>query len=128
MRSYLAIILIFLTSQFSAQSTSTDQQNTLQKKGLLAQNSWFKSHLFENIGPTIMSGRVVDIAVNPSNPIEFYVAYATGGVWYTSNGGNTFICLSDNAPTQNCGAITFQISNLLLKLHNFELVHYLKDI
>lgn len=106
MRSYLAIILIFLTSQFSAQSTSTDQQNTLQKKGLLAQNSWFKSHLFENIGPTIMSGRVVDIAVNPSNPIEFYVAYATGGVWYTSNGGNTFICLSDNAPTQNCGALT----------------------
>ena len=35
---------------------------------------------FRNIGPAIMSGRVVDVDVNPEDPTEFYVAYATGGL------------------------------------------------
>lgn len=30
-----------------------------------------------------MSGRVVDIEANPEDPTEFYVAYASGGLWYT---------------------------------------------
>ena len=34
-----------------------------------------------------MSGRVVDLEVNPENSTEFYVAYATGGVWHTTNNG-----------------------------------------
>lgn len=61
---------------------------------------------FQNIGPTIMSGRVVDLAVNPSTPTEFYVAYASGGVWHTNNNGNSFIPIMDNAPTLNCGCLT----------------------
>ncbi|MCD8529643.1 MAG: hypothetical protein LRY25_02770, partial [Flavobacterium sp.] len=48
----------------------------------IAQNSLFNKVEAKNIGPTIMSGRVVDLAVNPKNPTEFYVAYATGGLWY----------------------------------------------
>ena len=35
---------------------------------------------FRNIGPAITSGRVADIAVNPTNPSEYYVATASGGV------------------------------------------------
>ncbi len=45
---------------------------------------------FRNIGPTIMSGRVVDIDVNPIDPTHFYVAYASGGVWFTNNNGTSF--------------------------------------
>ncbi len=52
-----------------------------------------------------MSGRVVDIAVNESNTQEFYVAYASGGLWYTNNNGNSFEPVMDVALTQNCGAI-----------------------
>jgi hypothetical protein len=58
---------------------------------LNAQNTMFNSLICSNIDPTVMSGRVVDLAVNPDNPIEFYTAYATGGVWYTNNNGTTFI-------------------------------------
>lgn len=105
MRSCLTIFLFFFTKQFLAQSSALDLQNALQKKAILEQKSWFKSHSFENVGPTVMSGRVVDLAVNPVNSLEFYVAYASGGVWYTNNGGNTFVPVSDNAPTQNCGSL-----------------------
>ena len=52
-----------------------------------------------------MSGRVVDFDVNPDNPNEFYVAYASGGLWYTNNNGTSFIPVADNAPTQNMGDI-----------------------
>jgi photosystem II stability/assembly factor-like uncharacterized protein len=69
------------------------------------QTSIVKNVPFTNIGPTIMSGRVVDIDVNPNNTIEFYVAYASGGLWYTNNNGTTFTPVTDNAPTQNMGDI-----------------------
>lgn len=69
------------------------------------ENSIVKNVPFTNIGPTIMSGRVVDFDVNPDNPVEFYVAYASGGLWYTNNNGTSFTCVSDTAPTQNMGDI-----------------------
>lgn len=72
----------------------------------IAQNSLFTQVEAKNIGPTIMSGRVVDLAVNPKNPTEFYVAYATGGIWYTNNNGTSFTPVMDSAETVNCGSVT----------------------
>ena len=71
----------------------------------IAQTSLFNQVKATNIGPTIMSGRVVDIAVNPKNPSEFYVAYASGGLWYTQNNGTSFSPVMDKATTINCGAL-----------------------
>ena len=76
-----------------------------------AQTSLVKNVPFTNIGPAIMSGRVVDLAVNPQNPTEFYVAYASGGLWYTNNNGTSFTAISENAPTQNMGAIAVDWKN-----------------
>ena len=70
-----------------------------------AQNNDFQAVKFQNIGPTIMSGRVVDLAVNTNNSTEFYAAYATGGLWYTNNNGTSFESIMDNAPTQNIGCV-----------------------
>lgn len=36
---------------------------------------------FRNIGPAVTSGRIADVAVNPNNIYEYYVASASGGVW-----------------------------------------------
>ena len=72
---------------------------------LMAQSTLFDALKFKNIGPTVMSGRVVDIAINPNNPIEFYVAYATGGLWYTKNNGTSFTPIMDTAATINCGSV-----------------------
>ncbi len=72
---------------------------------VFGQESLVKNIPFKNIGPTIMSGRVVDIAINPNNVIEFYVGYASGGLWYTNNNGTTFTPVMDNSLTQNIGDI-----------------------
>jgi photosystem II stability/assembly factor-like uncharacterized protein len=70
-----------------------------------AQSNLIKNVPFTNIGPAIMSGRIVAIAVNPNQTTEFYAAYATGGLWYTKNNGTTFTCITNHAPTQNVGAL-----------------------
>jgi len=78
---------------------------------LLVNQSWSQNNslvqniAFNSVGPTIMSGRVVDVDVNPDNPIEFYVGYASGGVWYSNNNGMSFTPIMDNSATQNVGEI-----------------------
>ena len=49
-----------------------------QRKNLIAQ-SLVKNVKFRNIGPTIMSGRVVDLAVDPQNPTHFLCGLCFGG-------------------------------------------------
>jgi photosystem II stability/assembly factor-like uncharacterized protein len=45
---------------------------------------------FRSIGPAFTSGRIADIAVNPNDHSEYYVAAAAGNVWKTNNNGTTF--------------------------------------
>ena len=106
MRHFLIPVLLCFGTYLFGQPNPTsadDLSNTLVKKMEAASNSIVKHIPFKNIGPTVMSGRVVDIEANPDNPIEFYVAYASGGVWYTKNNGISFIPILDTAPTQNVG-------------------------
>ena len=101
-------MLVFMTYFGLAQqapSASATVLASLQEKQTLTENSLVRNLPFKNIGPTIMSGRVVDLAVNPNNPIEFYVGYASGGVWHTVNNGTTFTPILDNSPTQNVGSL-----------------------
>ncbi len=93
-----------LCSQVSPTPPSTVQEALVQKQ-LSERNSLVKNLPLKNIGPSIMSGRVVDLDVNPDNPNEFYVGYASGGLWYTSNNGTTFSPLLDGSDTQNVGDI-----------------------
>ena len=108
MKSITRVFLLFIVIAASAQQSATDSQvvlKSLQEKQALESTSIIKNVSFNNIGPTIMSGRVADIEVNPNDPTEFYVGYASGGLWYTSNNGTSFRPVLDNSPTQNIGDI-----------------------
>ena len=99
-----AISSFFAFAQQPATSAETVKK-ALEQKRLLVENSLVKNVPFKNIGPTIMSGRVVDLDVNPDMPSEFYVGYASGGVWHTTNNGITFTPILDSSDTQNVGDI-----------------------
>ncbi len=71
----------------------------------LATTSLLQGMPFANIGPTVMSGRVTDLAVNPTNPTEFYVAYASSGLWYTNNNGTSFTPLFQEEGVMTLGAL-----------------------
>ncbi len=64
-----------------------------------------------SIGPAITSGRVADLAVNPSNPSEYYVAVASGGVWKTTNAGTTFTPVFDAQGSYSIGCVALDPTN-----------------
>ena len=99
---------LLATLALSAQTPPTAAsavQKELARKEAMATASLVKNLPLENVGPSVMSGRVVDLAVNPENPTEFFVAYASGGLWHTSNNGTSFQPVMDHTPTQNLGAV-----------------------
>ncbi|MDF1696119.1 MAG: glycosyl hydrolase [Saprospiraceae bacterium] len=66
---------------------------------------------FRCVGPAIASGRIADIAVNPKNPFEYYVAVASGGVWKTVNAGTTYTPIFDSQASYSIGCVTIDPSN-----------------
>lgn len=114
MKTIFKALFLFITIGLSAQQSATDSEvvtKALQEKEALTKTSIIKNLSFTNIGPTVMSGRVADIAVNPEDPTEFYVGYASGGLWYTNNNGASFTPLLDNSSTQNVGDIAVDWKN-----------------
>ncbi len=112
-----SLFFLFLSSfLFSQQPATTAEaiQKGLQKKQQMVTTSLVKNVSFENIGPSVMSGRVVDIDVNPKNTTEFYVAYASGGLWHTVNNGTTFEPILDSAKTINVGDIAVDWKNNII--------------
>jgi photosystem II stability/assembly factor-like uncharacterized protein len=106
-------LLVFLFSLLTVQFAFSQQTPTatskveaaLKQKAEMANTSLVKNLTLKNIGPSVMSGRVVDLEVNPNNPTEFYVAYASGGLWHTTSNGISFEPILDNSETQNIGEI-----------------------
>ena len=80
---FTIILLLVIVNSVQAQvkpTTVAERLNGIQKRKLLEKDTTLNSIKFRNVGPGIMSGRVVDVDVNPNDPTEFYVAYATGGL------------------------------------------------
>ena len=113
MKSFFTLLMLCFSFVLTAQTPTNSDiiQNSLEKKHQMMKSSLVKNVAFTNIGPTVMSGRVADVAVNPSNTTEFYVGYASGGLWYTNNNGTTFTPVLDNSPTQNIGDIAVDWSS-----------------
>ena len=70
-----------------------------------------QSFVWRSIGPANMGGRVDDIAVDENNPSTFYVGFATGGIWKTTNNGTTWTPIFDKYPVSSIGDIALAPSN-----------------
>ena len=88
-----------------APTKAAQRMEGFKQRKRLEDNSLVKAVKFRSVGPTIMSGRVVDVDVNPNNTKEFYVAYASGGLWKTENNGLSFTPLFDNEAVMTIGDI-----------------------
>jgi photosystem II stability/assembly factor-like uncharacterized protein len=108
MKRYLAVLfalLIMIPPAIIAQEKA-------EEKGKLNAGT-FAGLKLRNIGPALMSGRVSDIAVDPTDRSTWYVAVASGGVWKTANAGITWAPIFDNYGSYSIGCVTVDPNNHL---------------
>ncbi|PIE23524.1 MAG: glycosyl hydrolase [Planctomycetota bacterium] len=66
---------------------------------------------FRSIGPALISGRISDIAVDPSDSSRWFVAVASGGVWRSENNGTTFVPVFDAQSCYSIGCVSIDPNN-----------------
>lgn len=87
------------------------QQAAWRRSQEMARTSWFRGLPWRSVGPQVQGGRLVDIEVHPERPYEFYVAYASGGVWRTRNNGVTFEPLFEHEASMVIGDMAWDPSH-----------------
>jgi photosystem II stability/assembly factor-like uncharacterized protein len=80
-------------------SLSISQEITLKGKEL------FGDLTARHIGPALMSGRINDLEMHPTNTRVMYAGSAGGGVWKSQDGGATFTPIFDEH-AQSIGVVT----------------------
>jgi photosystem II stability/assembly factor-like uncharacterized protein len=105
------ILISFLVLPFQ-QIEAQKKQNTVATDTLISPDETnlavFK---FRSIGPAMISGRVIDLAINPNNHSEYFVAIASGGVWKTTDGGINFNPVFDSQRPYSIGCVAYAQSN-----------------
>jgi len=111
----LTIIFLFFSSlNLKAQivpSSATDVNQAISQRRELRHNSLIRTYPARSVGPVVMAGRVTDIAVNPSKQKQFYIAYASGGVFKTDDNGISFDPIFDEQGTLTIGDIAVSKAN-----------------
>jgi photosystem II stability/assembly factor-like uncharacterized protein len=98
-------LILIISLPFFAQENNNDD---------LLSSKTFAGLMFRNIGPALKSGRIADIAINPNDQNEWYVAVGSGSVWKTTNAGTTWKPIFDDQPSYSIGCVTLDPANPLV--------------
>ncbi|CAG5083302.1 WD40/YVTN/BNR-like repeat-containing protein [Parvicella tangerina] len=105
----LLLVGLLIVSPTIAQKKKNKKGTTEEKTAYTS--ATFSGLKFRNVGPALTSGRVADLAVDPTNPNVYYVAAASGGVWKTTNAGTTYEPIFDGQGSYSIGCVTIDPSN-----------------
>ena len=103
-------IILLATLVFFGATVSAQNKNDKKVKTPLEKLS-LNGLKFRSVGPALTAGRIADIAVNPNNSKNYYVAVASGGVWKTNNNGNTYNPIFDSQGSYSIGCVTIDPNN-----------------
>ena len=108
-KTLAAVCLIGFAALLGAAKTTPPEKSDAAKDPMSA-DTWSGLAL-RSIGPGIASGRIMDLAVEPSRPSRFFVAVASGGVWKTVNDGTTWTPVFDHEGSYSIGCVTLDPNN-----------------
>lgn len=109
---FFFISVLTLTASVSAQQTTGPQKlAAFRKQQQLLQQSPYKNLAWRLAGPDNRSGRCTDVAGVTGNPAILYAAFATGGLWKTTDSGNHWKPLFDKQATLSIGNIALAPSD-----------------
>jgi len=101
----MALVVLIAGPTLRSQEESDKEKPVQLDAGLL---SGIK---LRNIGPALMSGRVADIAIHPTEPNTWYVAVGSGNLWKTANAGTTWTPIFEDYGSYSIGCVTLDPSN-----------------
>jgi len=65
----------------------------------------FQGLEFRSIGPSLTTGRISDLEIDPGNDSIWYLTVGSGGLWKTVNRGNTWTPIFDEYPSYSLGCV-----------------------
>jgi photosystem II stability/assembly factor-like uncharacterized protein len=92
-------------------SEAKTRLNQFAKYKAMRAKSQFKDLRWTAVGPMRPSGRMVDVEVHPSEPKIIYAAAAQGGVWKSTDDGETWTGIFEDYPTASIGDLAIAPSN-----------------
>jgi photosystem II stability/assembly factor-like uncharacterized protein len=116
MKKILTLVLVIIlagSSSLSAQKKETkkEEKGSANQIKPSVSSSLFTGITFRSVGPAWASGRIADLAVNPSDHSEIYAAIASGNIWKSMNNGTTWKPVFDKYGAYAIGCIVIDPSN-----------------
>ncbi len=105
---FVTAVVLSLTSPIFAAKPAKEEAK--KDEGPLA-SATFAGLALRSIGPAFTSGRIADMAVDPTDAKVWWIAAASGGVWKTTNSGTTWAPVFDGEGSYSIGALTIDPKN-----------------
>ncbi len=116
MKKILTLLLVIILAgsfSLSAQKKETKKEEKGSSNQIKpsVSSSLFSGITFRSVGPAWASGRIADLAVNPSDHSEIYAAIASGNIWKSVNNGTTWKPIFDKYGAYAIGCIVIDPNN-----------------
>lgn len=99
MTALTSSVIAEIPSSYKNQKAAWDQHQSMRE------NTPYHGITWRNVGPIFQGGRAVDVIRPHDQPHVVYVGYASGGVWKSTNNGQTFKPVTDHLPSQIVGSL-----------------------
>lgn len=101
---FLTFAALALAALFSTMPTSTVAQSAISTADMMS--------IFPRaIGPAVTGGRIHDVEALPGDPSTILIGTASGGLWKTTNRGQTWVNTFADMPVSTFGDISISRSN-----------------
>ena len=87
-----------------------DKKEDDKPKPVWSADTWSGLAL-RGIGPAVTSGRIADVAVDPTDKKRWFLAVASGGVWKTENAGTTWTPVFDGEASYSIACVAIDPRN-----------------